>query len=177
MKHWLPGAPVRLPGIVSDDIVASNNQAALARRWSVHTGTGRKPWNQSCAARASEGSVNRDGRASAPSHCRSWAAWSFSNRCRPSQSPRESRSASKVLGRRASGLLVEQVTAEGAGADGPRADIRGHSMPYSAFHRMRRNRTTPVCVCRPMNRGSFGVDGNPRRGDWGSPVNLKTFTI
>src|SRR2546426_12811871 len=43
----LVGAPVHLPGIVGGHVVASNSHTTLARRWSVHMGTGRKQWNQS----------------------------------------------------------------------------------------------------------------------------------
>src|SRR5829696_378028 len=47
---------------------------------------------------------------------------------------------------------------------------------YNGLHWMRRNSTRPVCVCKPMKRGSCGLEGSPRRGDCGSPEKSKRFT-
>jgi hypothetical protein len=34
-----------------------------------------------------------------------------------------------------------------------------------------------VCVCSPINRWSWALEGSPRRGDCGSPVKWKLFIV
>jgi hypothetical protein len=48
--------------------------------------------------------------------------------------------------------------------------------PYRARHWRWRKSTRPVWVWRPINRGSWAVDGSPRRGDCGSPLKWKRLT-